>query len=63
MSGIEQKLKSQGFARVHRSAIINLDRVREIEPFDTGDARAHLVTGAAVPISRRYRQELKERLR
>lgn len=63
MSGIEQKLKSQGFARVHRSAIINLDRVREIEPFDTGDARAHLVTGAAVPVSRRYRQELKERLR
>lgn len=63
MSGIEQKLKAQGFARVHRGAIINLDRVKEIEPFDTGDARAHLVSGAVVPVSRRYRQELKERLR
>lgn len=63
MAGIEHKLKPQGFARVHRGAIINLDRLKEIEPFDTGDARAHLTTGAAVPVSRRYRQELKERLR
>jgi len=63
MAGIEQKLGTQGFARVHRSAILNLDRVKEIEPFDTGDARAHLVRGGSVPVSRRYRQELKERLR
>lgn len=62
MAGIQQKLDGQGFARVHRSAIVNLDRVREIEPFDTGDARAHLLGGGVVPVSRRYRQELKERL-
>jgi DNA-binding LytR/AlgR family response regulator len=36
--------------------------VREIEPFDTGDARAHLHGGAMVGVSRRYRQVLKERL-
>ena len=62
MAGIEQKLAPRGFVRVHRSAIVNLDRVREIEPFDTGDARAHLSTGRTVPVSRRYRQELRERL-
>ena len=62
MAGILQKLDGQRFARVHRSAILNLDRIREIEPFDTGDARAHLASGAVVPVSRRYRQELKERL-
>ncbi|WP_255516333.1 LytTR family DNA-binding domain-containing protein [Luteimonas suaedae] len=62
MAGIEQKLDGRGFARVHRSAIVNLDRVREIEPFDTGDARAHMHGGAVVPVSRRYRQALKERL-
>ena len=62
MSGIQAKLEGRGFARVHRSAILNLDRVREIEPFDTGDARAHLLGGGVVPVSRRYRQELKERL-
>lgn len=62
MSGIERKLDTLGFARVHRGAILNLDRVKEIEPFDTGDARAHLFNGDAVPVSRRYRQELKLRL-
>jgi hypothetical protein len=62
MSGIEQKLDGRGFARVHRSALVNLDRVKEIEPFDTGDARVHLVSGSTVPVSRRYRQELKNRL-
>lgn len=62
MSGIQLKLEARGFARVHRSAIVNLDRVREIEPFDTGDARAHLLGGGVVPVSRRYRHELKERL-
>lgn len=62
MTGIEQKLDAHGFARVHRGAILNLDRVKEIEPFDTGDARAHLGNGDAVAVSRRYRQELKARL-
>lgn len=62
MAGIQQKLDGRGFARVHRSAIVNLDRVREIEPFDTGDARAHLLGGGVVPVSRRYRQALKGRL-
>jgi DNA-binding LytR/AlgR family response regulator len=62
MAGIQLKLDGRGFARVHRSAIVNLDRVREIEPFDTGDARAHLHSGGVVPVSRRYRQELKDRL-
>ena len=62
MAGIESRLGAQRFARVHRSAIVNLDRVREIEPFDTGDARLHLVDGGIVPVSRRHRQMLRERL-
>ncbi|HZD52881.1 MAG TPA: LytTR family DNA-binding domain-containing protein [Woeseiaceae bacterium] len=62
MAGIEQKLDGRGFARVHRGAILNLDRVKEIEPFETGDARAYLVGGGTVAVSRRYRQALKQRL-
>ncbi|MEZ0471088.1 LytTR family DNA-binding domain-containing protein [Luteimonas salinilitoris] len=62
MAGIQVRLDGRGFARVHRSAIVNLDRVREIEPFDTGDARAHMHGGGTVPVSRRYRQALKEQL-
>lgn len=62
MSSMERRLQEVGFARVHRSAIVNLDRVREIRPFDTGDARAELHSGATVPVSRRYRQDLRHRL-
>lgn len=62
MAGIEQRLGAGSFARVHRSAILNLDRVAVIEPFDTGDARAELSNGDVVPVSRRYRQALKARL-
>ena len=62
MAGMQARLDGRRFARVHRSAIVNMDRVREIEPFDTGDARAHLHGGATVPVSRRYRQALRDRL-
>ncbi|MBY6204135.1 LytTR family DNA-binding domain-containing protein [Halomonas denitrificans] len=62
MASIETRLADRGFARVHRSAIVRLDRVDHIEPFDTGDARAHMTSGAQVPVSRSYRQQLKERL-
>jgi DNA-binding LytR/AlgR family response regulator len=62
MAAMEARLGAQGFLRVHRSVIVNMDRVAEIEPFDTGDARARLTSGEIVPVSRRYRTELRERL-
>ncbi|MEZ5954952.1 MAG: LytTR family DNA-binding domain-containing protein [Hyphomonas sp.] len=42
-------------ARVHRSHIVNLDRVRAISPTGEGDAVIELDTGETVPGSRRYR--------
>ena len=62
MIGITERLQPQGFRRVHRSAIVNLDRVAEITPFDSGDGEARLESEVVVPISRRYRKELKEAL-
>lgn len=59
MTKIDERLKHAGFIRVHRSAIVNMDRVEEIEPFETGDARALLSTGAMIPVSRRYRVAFK----
>ena len=50
------------FARVHRSALIRLDRVAEIVDRRNGDGDVRLVTGAVVPLSRNYRAELEERL-
>ncbi|MDH4023708.1 MAG: LytTR family transcriptional regulator [Gammaproteobacteria bacterium] len=61
MAGIEARLADAGFMRVHRSAIVNLDRVQEIVPFDTGDGEAKLAGDIRVPVSRRYRKELRDR--
>jgi hypothetical protein len=36
--------------------------VSEIIPFETGDGQAKLQTDAVVPVSRRFRQELRDRL-
>lgn len=62
MTRIDERLVPLGFQRVHRSAIVNLDRVAEITAFDSGDGEARLLSNVAVPVSRRYRQELRERL-
>ncbi|MDQ2076094.1 LytTR family DNA-binding domain-containing protein [Marinimicrobium sp. ABcell2] len=62
MANLEKALSTQGFARVHRSAILNLDRIQEIETLESGDARACLNDGTQVPVSRRYRQQLKQQL-
>lgn len=62
MTGIEARLAGAGFARVHRSAIVNLDRIAEIVPFDTGDGEIRLKGDARVPVSRRYRKDLRDRI-
>jgi len=62
MTSISERLNAFGFQRVHRSAIVNLDRVVEIVAFDTGDGEARLQSDVTVPVSRRFRKELRERL-
>jgi len=62
MTRIDERLLPLGFQRVHRSAIVNLDRVAELVAFDSGDGQAKLQTDVVVPVSRRFRQELRERL-
>ena len=59
MADIETRLDPSKFVRVHRSYIVNLDHVVEIEPTDGGDARIKMKDGSIVPCSRRYRDELK----
>jgi hypothetical protein len=61
MAGIEARLDTQHFVRVHRSYVINLDFLVEIEPLDTGDARLLMRDGVKIPCSRRYRAALRER--
>jgi two-component system LytT family response regulator len=62
MKNLEERLDPDQFARVHRTAIVNLAFVQEIHDGDYGDAEIHLKTGGRVPISRTHRSSLKERL-
>lgn len=61
IAGIESKLDPGRFVCIHRSYIVNVDRIASIEPLDSGDARLHLKDGATLPCSRRYRDALKTR--
>lgn len=60
-AAVETRLDPACFARIHRSFIVNLDRVASIEPLETGDARVHLDDGTVLPCSRRYRALLRTR--
>jgi hypothetical protein len=59
MSGIEPRMDPARFVRVHRSYMVNLDCVSEIEPLDTGDARLLMHDGTRLPCSRTYRGALR----
>lgn len=63
MAAIEVQLDPARFVRVHRSYIVNLDCVGEIEPLDSGDARITMRDGSQVPCSRRYRGALRQERR
>ena len=59
---IESRLDPAHFARIHRSTVVNLDRIRELRPHWHGDSRIVLHSGQVLPLSRRYRETLTEQL-
>ncbi|WP_313919586.1 LytTR family DNA-binding domain-containing protein [Tahibacter sp.] len=61
MDDIERQLDPQQFFRVHRSAIVNLARVREIHPLFRGDCELRLADGIAVRLSRNRRRDFEAR--
>lgn len=61
MAGIEERLDPSLFVRVHRSYLVNLDYLAEIESLESGDARLAMRDGATLPCSRRFRTQLRER--
>jgi hypothetical protein len=62
MAAVQVLLDPEKFVRVHRSHIVNLDYLVEIEPLDTGDARLKLRDGTLVGCSRTYREGLRGRI-
>lgn len=62
LQDLEAELDSNLFCRVHRSAIVNLERVSSLKLQEDGEYEVELQTGARVRMSRRYRKQLQERL-
>jgi len=62
MSEIELRLDPARFIRVHRSAIVNLDRIRELQPWFRGDYRVILRDGTELTLTRTHREKLESRL-
>ena len=60
MDEIEKQLDGRKFFRVHRSAIVNIDRVREVHPLFRGDCALVLVDGTRLRLSRSRRKAFEE---
>lgn len=60
LTSLERKLDTRSFVRVHRTQIVNIDHIREIQPWDNGDYRILLKNGSVVNFSRRYRSRLPQ---
>lgn len=55
MKSLSKQLDPQTFKRVHRSAIVNLEKVKALEPHSNGECFLVLHSGAEVKVSRSYR--------
>ena len=62
MNDLEARLDPDVFFRVHRSAIVNLEKVKEIQPYTRGEHVVIMNNGAKVRLSRGRREKLEERL-
>jgi two-component system, LytTR family, response regulator len=59
---LERDLGEEQFIRIHRSVIVNLERVRGLELQSDGESAVILTSGARLRLSRRFRKRLQERL-
>jgi two-component system LytT family response regulator len=58
ISRLESKLDPARFVRVHRSSIVNVARIAELQPWFRGDAVLIMKDGARITLSRTYRPKL-----
>jgi len=60
MSSVETRLDPKRFLRIHRSTIVNIERIQELQPLFHGDYVVILRDGKQLNLSRGYRQRLQE---
>jgi two-component system, LytTR family, response regulator len=58
ISRMAERLDDRLFVRIHRSTIVRIDRVKELQPLFSGDYAVHLDNGATLTLSRSYRSRL-----
>jgi two-component system LytT family response regulator len=58
MTDLERRLDPARFARIHRSAIVNVEQILELTPLFNGDQSVKLKTGAELTLSRTYRDKV-----
>jgi two-component system LytT family response regulator len=58
LSAMEEELDPKKFVRVHRSAIVNVDRIKELQPLFNGEHSLILEDGTRLTLSRKYKDKL-----
>jgi len=62
MNSIEARLNPDIFFRIHRSHIVNIERIKELQPWFNGEYVVILRNGSRLTLSRGYREKLQEKL-
>jgi len=62
MNGLENRLHSNQFLRIHRSTIVNINRIKELHPMFHGEYRIILKDGTQLTSGRGYRENLQKLL-
>jgi two-component system LytT family response regulator len=60
LSVFAEELDARQFARIHRSTLVNIDRIRELRSIADGEYQVVMVDGTRLKLSRSYRQNLPE---
>jgi two-component system LytT family response regulator len=62
IAALEARLDPRRFRRIHRSTIVNVDRIREFVPWFRKDYRVLLLDGTELTLSRSYKDRVQELL-
>jgi DNA-binding LytR/AlgR family response regulator len=60
LSSMAEKLKPYGFIRIHRSVVVNISAVEEIQPLPTGEYRLRVKGGKEYVVTRTYKDNLRD---
>jgi DNA-binding LytR/AlgR family response regulator len=60
LSSMAEKLKPYGFIRIHRSVVVNISAVEEIQPLPTGEYKLHVKGGKEYLVTRTYKHNLRD---